>query len=148
MAALLAQGRRHPADGLPAGMFSPLIYGAVLYAVLYVAGAVLANREDPRGETAGDAAFVLLLLLGVYTAVAGDHGLASRFELLVDLLRIMAIVVVFFGLLIVVPVRLRAAVRRDRAVPCVATSASPASVDRCGWTPLVAARATRCPAGA
>ncbi len=101
MATLLAQVST-PADGLSTGMFTPLIYGAVLYAVLYVAGAVLANRDDPRGETAGDAAFVLLLLLGVYTAVLVIMALASRFELLVDLLRIMTIVVVFFGLLIVV----------------------------------------------
>jgi len=101
MAALLAQVSTPP-DGLSAGMFTPLIYGAVLYAVLYVAGAVLANRDDPRDETAADAAFVLLLLLGVYTAVLVIMALASRFELLVDLLRIMTIVVVFFGLLIVV----------------------------------------------
>ena len=101
MSALLAQVVTPP-EGLSTGLFLPLFYGAVIYALLYVVSAVLENRDDPRAGTVSDVAFVLMALMGVYTVVLLITALAARFDLVVDMLRVLAVVMVFFAVLILV----------------------------------------------
>ena len=101
MTGVLAQVTTPP-EGLSSSLFSPLIYGAVIYALLYVLSAVLENRDDPRAGTVGDGAFVLMALMGVYTVVLLITALATRFDLIVDMLRVLAVVMVFFAVLILV----------------------------------------------
>lgn len=101
MTALIAQVQT-PSDGISSGMFTPLVFGTIIYVVLLLAATVLENRDDARGETLGNVSFVVLLLLGVYTAVLLISALAQQFELIVDMLEIMAIVVAFFAVIILV----------------------------------------------
>ena len=101
MSALVAQVA-NPAEGISSGTFAPLIFGTVIYVILYVGGSVLENRGDPRGATVGDIAFVVLGLLGVYTVVLLITVLASEFNLVVDMIKILAIVLIFFAILVVV----------------------------------------------
>lgn len=101
MSTLIAQVSAPPAEGLSASMFQPLFVGAVIYVVLYLVGATFQSRDDPRGETVGDVAFVVLALMGIYTVVLAITALASEFDLIVDMLKIVAIIVAFFGILIV-----------------------------------------------
>ncbi len=100
MTALIAQVAS-PANGLSTGLFAPLLFGTIVYVLLLIAATVLENREDARGRTIGDIAFVVLLLLGVYTLVLLIAALAGEFNLIVDMLEIVALVVVFFALIVV-----------------------------------------------
>lgn len=100
MTALIAQVA-NPAAGLSTGLYVPLLIGTILYVLLLVAATVLENRDDRRARTLGDLAFVVLLLLGIYTVVLLIAALASEFKLILDMLQIVAIVVVFFALIVV-----------------------------------------------
>jgi len=91
-----------PADGISTGLFLPLLLGTILYVLLLLASTVLANRDDPRGGVLGDVAFVVLLLIGLYTAVLLIAVLALEFALIIDMLKVVAIVVVFFVLIVLV----------------------------------------------
>jgi hypothetical protein len=90
-----------PADGLSTGLFMPLVLGTVVYVLVLIASTVLEGRGDARGRVLGDVAFVILLLLGVYTAILLIMALASEFNLIVDMIQIIGIVVVFFALILV-----------------------------------------------
>jgi hypothetical protein len=100
MSALLAQVAT-PSEGISSSMFLPLILGTVIYVLLFVGGSVLEGRGKGWGATVGDVAFVVLALLGVYTAVLLITVLASEFELLIDMIKILAIVLAFFAILVV-----------------------------------------------
>ena len=89
-----------PAEGLSSSYFLPLILAGVLYVVLFVAARVLDGRGDDRSETAADAAFLVMLLSGAYTAVLAVVAVASEMDLIWDLVRILFVVVVFFGILL------------------------------------------------
>jgi predicted transporter len=101
MSALLAQVQQ-PAEGISTGMFSPLIFGTLIYVVLSVLSTVLDNRGDKRADTLGDVAFLVLGLMGVYTLVLVITALASEFDLIVDMVQILAIVIAFFTILVLV----------------------------------------------
>jgi hypothetical protein len=101
MSALLAQAAT-PSEGISSSMFVPLIWGTVIYVLLFVGGSLLEGRGDRRGATVGDVAFVVLGLLGVYTLVLLITVLASEYELLIDMLKVLAIVVAFFAILLVI----------------------------------------------
>lgn len=90
------------APGLSSSLFAPLIWGAVVYVVLFVAGAVLEGRGHARGEAVGDVAFAVLLLMGLYTAVLLVTAIAQKYSLVVRMLEVLAIVMVFFAVLLVV----------------------------------------------
>jgi hypothetical protein len=100
MSALFAQVAT-PSEGISSSMFTPLIWGTVLYVLLFIGGTVLESRGSPRGNTVSDIAFVVLALLGVYTAVLLITVLASEFSLLIDMVKIVAIVVGFFAIVVV-----------------------------------------------
>lgn len=97
---ILAQAT--PSEGLSSTYFTPLILAAVVYVALFVAGRVLSGRDDERAETVEDIGFALMLLSGVYVAILLVVALASEVDLIWDLVRIMFVVVVFFGALILV----------------------------------------------
>ena len=89
-----------PAEGLSSSFFLPLILAGVLYVALFVTARVLDGRGDERSETAADAAFLLMLLSAAYTAILAVIAVASEMDLIWDLVRILFVVVVFFGILI------------------------------------------------
>lgn len=89
-----------PAEGLSSSYFLPLILAGVLYVALFVAARVLDGRGDERSENVADAAFLLMLLSAAYTAILAVVAVASEMDLIWDLVRILFVVVVFFGILI------------------------------------------------
>ena len=86
-----------PAEGLSSGYFMPLILAAVLYVVLFMAGRALAGRGDERSETADDIGFVVMLLSAVYVAILAVVAVVSEMDLVWDLVRILFVVIAFFG---------------------------------------------------
>lgn len=112
-----------PAEGITPSLYLPLLIGTVVYVVLLVAGNVLESRDDVRGATIGDLAFALLILMGLYTTVLLVTALAMEFNLIVEMLKIVAVVVAFFAILVVVLFGLgqlvgliARAVRRDKRI--------------------------------
>lgn len=101
MSALIAQVSV-PSEGLSSGLYMPLYLVGILYVALFVAGRVLDGREDDRAEPVQDAGFALMLLAGVYVVVLLIMALFSEFELIADLVQIIAIVIGFFAVLVVV----------------------------------------------
>lgn len=87
-------------EGLSKGYFTPLVLGAIVYTALFIASRVLDGRGDERSETAADAAFVVILLSAVYVAILAVAAVASEPDLVWDLVRILAVVGVFFGFLL------------------------------------------------
>ena len=128
MSALIAQVVT-PTEGLESSLFLPLYLVAVLYVALFVTGRVLDGREDPRAATVEDAGFALLLLAAGYVVVLLVMSVFSQFDLIVDMLEIMAIIVAFFALLVGVLLALELLIgltgrtrKRERAVPPPASS--------------------------
>jgi len=90
-----------PTEGLESGLYQPLYLVLVLYVALFVLGRVFEGRDDPRTDTVLDAGFALLCLAAVYVAVLAVYALSSQFDLIVDMVEIMAIMIGFFALLVV-----------------------------------------------
>jgi len=90
-----------PSEGLDSGLYMPLYLVLVLYVVLFVAGRVFEGREDPRAETVLDAGFALICLAAVYVAVLLVYAFSAEFDLIADMVEIMAIMIGFFALLVV-----------------------------------------------
>ncbi len=90
-----------PSEGLSSSYYSPLILFGVLYLVLFVTSRVLAGRGDQRTETVQDAAFVTMILAGVYVLILTLMALTSEAELVFDMVRITLIVMAFFALFLV-----------------------------------------------
>jgi cation transport ATPase len=89
-----------PETGLDTVLWQPVVFAALIYAVLYVIGNVLDGRNDPRGEMVHDLGFGLILLTGAYTVVLTIMALIQRPSLVGDMLLIIAIIVAFFALLV------------------------------------------------
>ena len=100
MNALLAQIVT-PSEGLDSALYQPLYLVMILYVVLFVLGRVFEGRDDPRADTVLDAGFALLCLAAVYVAVLAIYAVAAEFDLIVDMVEIMAIMIGFFALLVV-----------------------------------------------
>ncbi len=90
-----------PSEGLASGYFTPLILAAMAYAVLFVAARVYDGRGDSRAEQAEDLSFALILLSGGYVAILAVVAVVSEIDLIWDMLRILAIITVFFAVLLV-----------------------------------------------
>ncbi|MGI8845514.1 MAG: hypothetical protein ACR2HC_04965 [Thermoleophilaceae bacterium] len=101
MIALFAQVAT-PAGGISPGLFTPLLFGTIIYVLVLLGSVVLENHDDARATTLDDVAFVVLLLLGLYTAVLLITALAMEFPLIIDMLRVVAVVVVFFVAIVLV----------------------------------------------
>ena len=91
-----------PSEGLESALYQPLYLVLILYVALFVAGRVLEGREDDRADTVQDAGFVLLLLAAVYVVILLVMAVFSEFDLIVDMVQIMAIVIGFFAILVTV----------------------------------------------
>jgi peptidoglycan biosynthesis protein MviN/MurJ (putative lipid II flippase) len=91
-----------PSEGLESGLYQPLYLVLVIYVVLFVLGRVLEGRDDPRTDTVLDAGFALLCLAAVYVAVLAVYAFTSEFDLIADMVEIMAVMIGFFAILVVV----------------------------------------------
>lgn len=89
-----------PSEGLASGYFMPLILAAVVYTVLFVVARVFDGRDDPRAGQAEDLSFALILLSGAYIAILAVVAVVSEIDLIWDMLRILAIITVFFAVLL------------------------------------------------
>ena len=101
MSASLAQVVTPPRDSSPASTSRCTWCWSSTWS-LFVAGRVLDGREDPRADTVLDAGFALLCLAAVYVAVLVVYACPSEFDLIVDMVEIMAVMIGFFALLVVV----------------------------------------------
>jgi hypothetical protein len=82
-------------------LFQPLVFGAILYVVLFVAAAVLdARGAEERAEGLRDISFLIVLLAAAWVVVLVLVALVDVPGLIVDLLTIIAVIGVFFGLLL------------------------------------------------
>ena len=91
-----------PSEGLESALYQPLYLVLILYVALFVAGRILEGREDDRADTVQDAGFVLLLLAAAYVVILLVMAVFSEFDLIVDMVQIMAIVIGFFAILVTV----------------------------------------------
>ncbi len=91
-----------PSEGLDSALYQPLYLVLILYVALFVAGRVLEGREDDRADTVQDAGFALLLLAAVYVVILLVMAVFSEFDLIADMVQIMAIVIGFFAVLVTV----------------------------------------------
>ena len=101
MITLIAQVKT-PSEGLESALYQPLYLVLILYVVLFVLGRVLDGRDDPRAETVLDAGFALMCLAAVYVAVLAVYAFTSEFDLIADMVEIMAVMIGFFAILVVV----------------------------------------------
>ncbi len=113
-----------PSEGLEKGLYLPLYLVAAIWVGLFVAGRVLEGREDDRAEPVQDAGFALLLLVAVYVSILAIMAIFSEFDLIADMVQIMAIVIGFFAVLVTVLLGIELLVglggrarRRGAAVP-------------------------------
>ena len=91
-----------PSEGLESSLYQPLYLVLIIYAALFVAGRVLDGREDHRADTVQDAGFAVLLLAAVYVVILLIMSVFSEFDLIADMVQIMAIVIGFFAVLVTV----------------------------------------------
>ena len=89
-----------PETGLDTVLWQPLVIAALIYAVLFVVGNILDGRDDPRAGTVRDIAFGFILLTAAYTVVLTLMAVFQKAELVGDMLLIIAIISVFFALLV------------------------------------------------
>ena len=88
-------------DGNSFVLYAPLILIGLVYAVLFVTAQVLGSRgATERRERLLDVAFGAALLAAVYTLILLIVSAVTLPNLLVDLVRIVLVVVAFFGLLL------------------------------------------------
>ena len=88
-------------EGLSWTFFFPLMAAAFVYLGLYVAGNFLEGRGDTDGaERLRDISYALALLAAGYTAVLLLVALIARPGEVFDLVRVVLVVGVFFGLLL------------------------------------------------
>ena len=90
-----------PETGLDTFFWQLLLIPGVIYVLLYIAGNVLAARENPTGETLHDIGFGVIALAGVYALILTVIALVSRPNLMGDLALTIIIIVAFFALLVV-----------------------------------------------
>jgi hypothetical protein len=92
-----------PVDGLETFLWQPLLIVALVYAVLFVIGNVVEGRGDgSTAETVRDINFGIIVLAALYTVGLVIYSLIERPGLVGDMLLIVLILVVFFGLLVVI----------------------------------------------
>ena len=90
-----------PSEGLSSGLYMPLYLVAILYVILFVTARVFEGRDDPRADTVLDAGFALMCLAAVYVAVLLVYAFSAEFDLIADMVEVMAIMIGFFALLVV-----------------------------------------------
>ena len=92
-----------PEEGLDTALWQPLLIVALIYAVLFVAGNIIEGRGDGKtADTVRDIGFGVVLLGALYSAGLIVLSLISKPDLVGDMVLILAIIIVFFGLLVVI----------------------------------------------
>ena len=91
-----------PDEGLDSALYLPLYVLLLLYLVMFLLGRFFEGREDARADSVEDAGFALLLLSGVYVLILLAMAVAQQFDLVADMVEIIAIMVGFFALLVTV----------------------------------------------
>jgi hypothetical protein len=90
----------NPPDGNAFALYAPLIVLALVYGALFVAAAAAGTRRGPEArERMQDIAFGVGLLAAAYTLVLFVLSLVTLPDLVVDLIRIVLVVGVFFAVL-------------------------------------------------
>jgi hypothetical protein len=89
-------------DGISGPYYTPLVIAAILYALLNVGAAFFRSRDAERAATLQDLSFGIVLLSGAYVAVMLITALAQKSDLVLDMIKVLAIMIVFFGLLLVI----------------------------------------------
>jgi hypothetical protein len=88
-------------DQVASSIFQPLIFLAVIAAILYVAGQVVQARGNVEGgERVLDIAFGVSLLAGVYVVIVLLLALFDEPDVIYDAILIILIVAVFFVVLL------------------------------------------------
>jgi cytochrome c biogenesis factor len=88
-----------PDAGLSSSLFTPLVVLLLIYAAVYAAGQAMSGD---RARAVLDGSFALLLLIGAYTVVLLILAVAQKYNLVGTLIGVIAVVIIFFGLLGVV----------------------------------------------
>jgi hypothetical protein len=91
-----------PDEGISGPYYTPLIVAGILYAVLGIAAGIVRGRDHERADQLEDLRFGLVLLTGAYVVVMVIAALLDKSDLVKDMIEVLAIVIVFFGLLLVV----------------------------------------------
>ena len=82
-------------------LYVPLIVAAAVFATLSVVAAVVSGRGNEAGaERLRDVGFLVVLIAGAWVVVLLVMSLASEFEEIWDMITIVLVIVVFFGLLL------------------------------------------------
>ena len=91
-----------PDEGVSGPYYLPLVIAGAAYVVLLLAAQVLRRRDNSEGAAKlEDLAFGLSLVAAAYVIVLVIVALTSEFDLVWDMVRIIAIVIAFFALLVV-----------------------------------------------
>ena len=90
-----------PIAQLPSGMYAPLVLLLVGYAVLgLMATKARAGDDDARAERLTGIAFALVLAAAVYTVVLVVSAVIGYWQRVYDMVIIMFVILLFFGLLL------------------------------------------------
>ena len=82
-------------------LFSPLLLAVLIYAVLFIVASVMRSRgNDDRAERMLDAAFLLALVAGAWTAVLLIFAILDEPDDIWDMVIIVVIIGVFFAVLL------------------------------------------------
>lgn len=122
----------NPPDGNSFSLYAPLIVLGLAYAVASIAAAAAGNRSGPAArERVQDIAFGIALLAAAYTVVLLIVSVVSLPDLVIDLIRIVVVVGLFFlvliGVLFAIIELLFGRARRTQPLPVAERSADSSS---------------------
>ena len=90
-------------DELSFSLYLPLVFVGLAFIVLYIVSQVLGSRGNPeQAERMLDISFGLALLAAVYTVLLLLIAVVSEPDVIYDLLSVVLIMTVFFGVLLLV----------------------------------------------
>jgi hypothetical protein len=87
-----------PDGGLSSSLFTPLVLAGLIYVLLYAIGQAM---PEERSSGVLDAAFAVLLLTSAYAVVLLVLAIVQKYVMVGDMLRIVAVMVVFCIVLVV-----------------------------------------------
>jgi hypothetical protein len=89
-------------DGISGPYYTPLVIAAILYALLNVGATIVRGRDSERAATLQDLSFGVVLLTAAYVAVMLISAVVQKSGLVLDMIKVLAIMIVFFALLLVI----------------------------------------------
>jgi hypothetical protein len=91
-----------PDEGISGPYYTPLVVAGILYVLLNVASAAIHSRNRERAEQLADLQFGVVVLTAAYVVVMFIAALVDKSDLVKDMVEVLGIVVLFFGLLLVI----------------------------------------------